>query len=93
MRVSLNLSPEMLDRVDQEAKRLGTSRGAMLTTWVGEKIANLDMSRQFTTSVQNDMLSHMKEMFSDPEILKNLVAASSIDEVPAQVGKEKKKRK
>lgn len=93
MRVSINLSAEMLDRVDQEAKRLGTSRGAMLTTWVGEKIATLDMSRRFTSDVQDNMLKFLKESLSDPDVMKNIVAASSIDDVPAEIGKEKKKRK
>lgn len=82
MRVSLNLSEEMLARVDQEAKRLGTSRGAMLTTWIGEKINNLDMSRQFTEAVQSDFASSLKgmimEALSNEDIVKNLATANEI---------------
>lgn len=78
MRVSLNLSEEMLDRVDQEAKRLGTSRGSMLTAWVGEKIAQLDMSRSFTDSIKSDLLNVVKAAISDPQSLKNLAAAAGI---------------
>lgn len=42
MRITINLNEEILARVDAEAKKLGTSRGAMLTTWVGEKIRAID---------------------------------------------------
>lgn len=42
MRITINLNEEILARVDQEARKLGTSRGAMLTTWVGEKIRAID---------------------------------------------------
>lgn len=45
MRIQINLSDEILKRVDQEAKKIGTSRGAMLTTWIGEKINNLDQTK------------------------------------------------
>lgn len=78
MRVSLNLSEEMLDRVDQEAKRLGTSRGSMLTAWVGEKIAQLDMSRSFTESIKSDLLNVVKAAIADPQSLKNLAAAAGV---------------
>lgn len=44
-RISITLSDSMLKRVDSEAKKIGTTRGAMLTTWVGEKINSLDMSK------------------------------------------------
>ena len=42
MRITINLNEEILARVDEEARRIGTSRGAMLTTWVGEKIRAID---------------------------------------------------
>ena len=56
MRISINLNDETLKRVDEEAKKLGTSRGAMLTSWVGEKIQNLDMSRSFLNEAFQDKL-------------------------------------
>lgn len=80
MRVSLNLSQEMLDRVDAEAKRLGTSRGAMLTAWVGDKIAQLDMSRQMASSIQQDLMSVFKESLKDPAIVNSLMVASGVKE-------------
>lgn len=56
MRISINLNEETLKRVDEEAKKLGTSRGAMLTSWIGEKIQNLDMSRSFLNEAFQDKL-------------------------------------
>lgn len=62
MRIQINLNEEILEKVDQEAKRLGTSRGAMLTTWIGEKINNLDMTKTLMTSMFDSPL--FKEMMS-----------------------------
>ena len=45
MRITINLNEEILARVDEEARRIGTSRGAMLTTWIGEKVRSLDMTQ------------------------------------------------
>lgn len=61
MRVSINLSEEMLQRVDQEAKRLGTSRGAMLTTWIGEKINSMDRNQELIQALTN----HLSDQLGD----------------------------
>ena len=45
MRIQINLSDEIFERVDQEAKRIGTSRGAMLSTWIVEKINDIDKTK------------------------------------------------
>lgn len=71
MRISLNLSEEMLQRVDQEAKRLGTSRGAMLTTWIGEKVSQIDTNRQLVQSLNDDLVSRLadvlRQQFTKPD--------------------------
>lgn len=54
MRITINLNDEILAKVDAEAKKLGTSRGAMLTTWVGEKIHALEQSRLFLEKLQSE---------------------------------------
>lgn len=54
MRITINLNPDILSRVDAEAKRLGTSRGAMLTTWIGEKIHNLEQARLWMEKLQDE---------------------------------------
>jgi metal-responsive CopG/Arc/MetJ family transcriptional regulator len=61
MRITVNLNEETLKRVDEEAKKLGTSRGAMLTAWIGEKLTALDMSRSFLNeSFQDKLIEAMK---------------------------------
>lgn len=91
MRVSINLSEEMLQRVDLEAKRLGTSRGAMLTTWIGEKVANLDLSRQFSEDLQAEIQEALgvaiRQAISDKDTMKSLAAASEV----SPIRKEKKR--
>ena len=54
MRITINLNEEILSKVDAEAKRLGTSRGAMLTTWIGEKVNSLEMSRELISKLNNE---------------------------------------
>lgn len=66
MRIQINLSDRILKRVDEEAELLGTSRGAMLTTWIGEKINNIDQTRVILKDISNsdtfkDMASFMLE--------------------------------
>lgn len=66
MRIQINLSDRILKRVDEEAELLGTSRGAMLTTWIGEKINNIDQTRAILKDISNsdtfkDMASFMLE--------------------------------
>lgn len=45
MRIQINLSDEILERVEQEAKRVGTSKGAMLSTWIADKINDIDLTK------------------------------------------------
>lgn len=59
MRITVNLSEETLKKVDDEAKKLGTSRGAMLTTWIGEKVNSLEQTRAL-----------FEQMFNNPQINK-----------------------
>lgn len=54
MRITINLNPGILERVDQEAQRLGTSRGAMLTTWIGEKVNALETTRLWMEKLANE---------------------------------------
>lgn len=54
MRITINLNPGILERVDQEAKRIGTSRGAMLTTWIGEKVYSLETTRLWMEKLTNE---------------------------------------
>lgn len=81
MRISINLNEKTLKRVDEEAKLLGTSRGAMLTSWIGEKIQALDMSR-----------SWLNEEFKDKilETMKDAIFEKELEEVSKNVKKNKK---
>lgn len=56
MRITISLSDEMLKKVDEQARKLGTSRGAMLTTWIGEKINSLQTTEQLFQNMFNDDL-------------------------------------
>lgn len=54
VRITINLNEEILAKVDAEAKRIGTSRGAMLTTWIGEKVNSLELSRELISKINNE---------------------------------------
>lgn len=53
MRVSFNVSEKIAKRLDEEAEKLGTSRGAMITTWIGEKLRTLDAVEQAIQQLTN----------------------------------------
>lgn len=66
MRISFNVNDTIAKRLDEEAKKIGTSRGAMLTTWIGEKIRTLDavdqMVQQITSpDVMNLLMKYAME--------------------------------
>lgn len=45
-RVPLTLSRELVERLDEEAKMAGTTRGAMLASWIADKVRQLDIQRE-----------------------------------------------
>lgn len=66
MRISINLNDAILEKVDAEAKKLGTTRGAMLTTWIGEKINALEQTRSFLTQLQSEEnMRRVMDMYKD----------------------------
>lgn len=68
MRIQINLSDEILARVDQEAKKIGTSRGAMLTTWIGEKVNNLDQTKALLENFsKSDTFKELASIFLERE--------------------------
>lgn len=71
VRITINLNEEILAKVDAEAKRIGTSRGAMLTTWIGEKVNSLELSRELISKINNEEMLH-KILEKSREISKDL---------------------
>lgn len=69
MRISINLGEDILNKVDEEAKRLGVPRGSMLSAWIGEKINTIEMTRNMMKDILNDPVSM--------EALKSLVSAKT----------------
>lgn len=43
VRIQVSVSAEMLKRIDEEAKAYGTTRSAICSTWIGEKVRQLDL--------------------------------------------------
>ena len=68
MRIQINLSDRILKRVDEEAELLGTSRGAMLTTWIGEKINTIDQTRAILKDLSSsDTIKDMASFILEQE--------------------------
>lgn len=44
-RISISVSDEVLTKLDLEAARLGTTRGAMVVAWIGEKLNQIEQQR------------------------------------------------
>ena len=68
-RISVHLTDEAVSRLDEEAKKLGTSRGAMITTWIGEKLKALD--------VQDNIFSVLTAPETLQVIVKSMMEAQS----------------
>lgn len=46
MRLSINVSEETNERLTQQAKKIGTSKGAMITMWINEKLNSIDSTEK-----------------------------------------------
>lgn len=57
MRIQINLNEQTLKRVEEEAKKIGVSRGSMLSTWIGEKINSLDTTQAMLRDFMKDPLT------------------------------------
>jgi hypothetical protein len=62
MRLSINVSEETNERLTQQAKKIGTSKGAMITMWINEKLNNIDSTEKFFNGLFDSPL--FKEMMS-----------------------------
>lgn len=58
----MNLSDEMVDRVDRIAKDYGVSRSALISTFVGQMVTNTEVSKNAVSA-----------LLSNKDILKNFV--------------------
>ena len=68
MRIQINLSDKILKRVDEEAENIGTTRGAMLTTWIGEKINTIDQTRAILKDLSSsDTIKDMASFILEQE--------------------------
>lgn len=62
MRLNISLSNEIIKRLDVQAERLGVPRASLISTWLGEKLDSVEMSRDLL----NNMFSseEFKEVFA-----------------------------
>lgn len=67
-RININVSNELLNRIDNEAKRLGTTRSSLITSWLGEKMAIVEQSQVLAVDM-------VKMLFDDPEFKEKINAA------------------
>lgn len=53
MRVQVNLSDEMVDRVDEYARKMGVSRSALCSMLIGQGVMSFDKSMDLFTMLGN----------------------------------------
>lgn len=69
MRISINLSEETLKKVDLEAQKMGITRSSMLSSWIGEKLSAIEMSRSFfNENFQDKMIEALKSSLNQKEL-------------------------
>lgn len=57
MRCQVNLSDEMVERVDLYAKKMGVSRSSLCSILIGQGIMTFDKSLDILTDIATDMCS------------------------------------
>ena len=67
-RININVSNELLQRIDKEAKRLGTTRSSLITSWIGEKMALVEQGQVLAVDI-------VKKFFDSPELKETINAA------------------
>ena len=62
MRVQVNLSDDMVNRVDRIAKDYGVSRSALISTFVGQMVNNTEISKNAVSALLSN--KNILEMFA-----------------------------
>lgn len=73
MRISVNVSEETNRRLTEQAKKIGTSKGAMLTMWINEKLNSIETTNKF--------LSNMFES----DVFKDLMKQGMLDQLKEEM--------
>lgn len=55
MRVQVNFSDDMIQRIDNLCKLYGCNRSQLISVWVGEKMMTLDLSKKIVTDAFSKM--------------------------------------
>ena len=53
MRVQVNLSNEMIERVDKIAKLYGVTRSGLLATFIGQQVTQVEMGQSLANNLVN----------------------------------------
>lgn len=51
MRVQVNVSDELVSKIDKYAKTMGVSRSALCSVWIGQYVMSLDRGFEAASSV------------------------------------------
>ena len=81
MRISVNVSEETNRRLTEQAKKIGTSKGAMLTMWINEKLNSIETTNKF--------LSNMFES----DVFKEAMKKGMLDQLKEEMEVNKKSEK
>lgn len=61
MRVQVNLSDEMVNKVDMYAHKMGVSRSALCSVLIGQGIMNFDTSTDILTAIGQKLSDNLIE--------------------------------
>lgn len=54
MRIQVNLSEEMIRRVDKIAELYGVTRSGLLSTFIGQQVTQIEMSQNIASNLFRD---------------------------------------
>lgn len=62
MKVQVNLSEELVQKIDEYAKKMGVSRSSLCGVWIGQAVFNLENSQRIMTEMLQKKDGFMSEM-------------------------------
>lgn len=70
MKVQVTLSDELVEKIDEYAKKMGVSRSALCGVWIGQAIISLETTLSNSQSFFSDLVAKMDKSKLDTFVKK-----------------------
>lgn len=67
MKLQVTVSDEMVKRIDEYAKKMGVSRSALCSVFIGQGIMNYDKASELVTNLGERLRDEIEEILKERE--------------------------